>query len=63
MGDIAIGQYLLAISVLLSRLLTRNELRLERLKQLEVTAIFGVPGDFTLSFLDVVEDTPGLEWL
>ncbi|TDL28903.1 pyruvate decarboxylase [Rickenella mellea] len=36
---------------------------LERLKQLGVTKMFGVPGDFTLGFLDLVEDCQGIDWV
>ncbi|TRM64754.1 thiamine diphosphate-binding protein [Schizophyllum amplum] len=36
---------------------------LERLVQLGVKYIFGVPGDFNLGFLDLVEDHPHLEWV
>ncbi|KIY74163.1 pyruvate decarboxylase [Cylindrobasidium torrendii FP15055 ss-10] len=35
---------------------------IERLKQLGVTTMFGVPGDFNLGFLDLVEDDPVLDW-
>ncbi|KAF8917083.1 thiamine diphosphate-binding protein [Mucidula mucida] len=35
---------------------------LERLKQLGVTTMFGVPGDFNLGFLDLVEDDTGIDW-
>jgi len=35
----------------------------ERLVQLGVTQIFGVPGDFNLGFLDFIEDHPKLEWV
>ncbi|KAK4058260.1 hypothetical protein OIO90_000417 [Microbotryomycetes sp. JL221] len=36
---------------------------LERLIQLDVVKMFGVPGDFNLSFLDLVEDHQQLEWI
>ncbi|KAF8334667.1 pyruvate Decarboyxlase [Cantharellus anzutake] len=36
---------------------------LERLTQLQVTALFGLPGDFNLAFLDLVEDNPGIQWV
>ncbi|KDE07528.1 hypothetical protein MVLG_02199 [Microbotryum lychnidis-dioicae p1A1 Lamole] len=36
---------------------------LERLAQLDVRAIQGVPGDFNLAFLDLVEDHKQLEWI
>jgi len=34
----------------------------QRLKQLDVDTIFGVPGDFTLSLLDYVTQVEGLKW-
>ncbi|KAG5642153.1 hypothetical protein DXG03_003557 [Asterophora parasitica] len=36
---------------------------LARLEQLRVTSIFGVPGDFNLGFLDLVEDHPTIDWI
>ncbi|SCV71113.1 BQ2448_2701 [Microbotryum intermedium] len=36
---------------------------LERLAQLDVRTIQGVPGDFNLAFLDLVEDHTKLEWI
>ncbi|THH20547.1 hypothetical protein EW146_g826 [Bondarzewia mesenterica] len=36
---------------------------LERLTQLGVTSMFGVPGDFNLGFLDLVEDHEKIEWI
>ncbi|KAI0317507.1 pyruvate decarboxylase [Amylostereum chailletii] len=36
---------------------------LERLAQLNVSSLFGVPGDFNLGFLDLVEDHPTIEWI
>ncbi|KAI0035188.1 pyruvate decarboxylase [Vararia minispora EC-137] len=36
---------------------------LERLAQLGVQSVFGVPGDFNLGFLDLVDDHPKLEWI
>ncbi|KAI0373921.1 pyruvate decarboxylase [Pilatotrama ljubarskyi] len=35
----------------------------ERLVQLGVTKMFGVPGDFNLGFLDFVEDHPKIDWV
>lgn len=35
----------------------------ERLVQLGVTKMFGVPGDFNLGFLDFVEDHPNIDWV
>ncbi|KAJ7209307.1 thiamine diphosphate-binding protein [Mycena pura] len=36
---------------------------LARLAQLKVTQMFGVPGDFNLGFLDLVEDHPTVDWV
>ncbi|KAF8315670.1 pyruvate decarboxylase [Clavulina sp. PMI_390] len=36
---------------------------LERLSQLGVTSLFGVPGDFNLAFLDLVEAHPSIKWV
>jgi pyruvate decarboxylase len=36
---------------------------LTRLAQLDVTAMFGLPGDFNLGFLDLVEDHPDIDWI
>ncbi|KAI5123447.1 hypothetical protein M0805_008819 [Coniferiporia weirii] len=36
---------------------------LARLEQLGVTHMFGVPGDFNLGFLDLVEDHKSIEWV
>ncbi|KAF8964240.1 pyruvate decarboxylase THI3 [Flammula alnicola] len=36
---------------------------LTRLAQLGVTAMFGLPGDFNLGFLDLVEDHPQIDWV
>lgn len=36
---------------------------LTRLTQLGVKHMFGVPGDFNLGFLDLVEDHPDIEWV
>jgi hypothetical protein len=36
---------------------------LERLAALEVRHIFGVPGDYNLALLDVIEAHPTLEWI
>jgi TPP-dependent 2-oxoacid decarboxylase len=35
----------------------------KRLKQLGVKHVFGLPGDFNLRFLDLVEDEEGIEWV
>ncbi|KAI8993998.1 pyruvate decarboxylase [Trametes punicea] len=35
----------------------------ERLVQLGVTKMFGVPGDFNLGFLDFVDDHPKIDWV
>ncbi|QEU61535.1 Pdc1 [Kluyveromyces lactis] len=34
----------------------------ERLKQVEVQTIFGLPGDFNLSLLDKIYEVPGMRW-
>ncbi|KAJ7612337.1 thiamine diphosphate-binding protein [Mycena polygramma] len=36
---------------------------LARLQQLKVTKMFGVPGDFNLGFLDLVEDHSTIDWV
>jgi len=36
---------------------------LARLEQLGVRSMFGVPGDFNLEFLDLVEDHPKIDWV
>jgi len=36
---------------------------LARLSELGVTSMFGVPGDFNLGFLDLVEDHPTIDWV
>jgi len=36
---------------------------LDRVAGLGITAIFGVPGDFNLAFLDLIEEHPKLEWI
>jgi indolepyruvate decarboxylase len=36
---------------------------LDRLAELGVTHVFGVPGDFTLGFLDHVDAHPAIEWV
>lgn len=40
-----------------------GEYLIKRLKQLGVKHLFGVPGDFNLKFLDLVEDEEGIEWV
>lgn len=34
----------------------------ERLKQVEVQTVFGLPGDFNLSLLDKIYEVPGMRW-
>ncbi|SCW02705.1 LAFE_0F12464g1_1 [Lachancea fermentati] len=34
----------------------------ERLKQVDVTTIFGLPGDFNLRLLDEIYEVPGIRW-
>lgn len=36
---------------------------LEALKRYGITHIFGVPGDYNLSFLDYIEDMDGVDWI
>ncbi|KAJ3776190.1 pyruvate decarboxylase [Lentinula raphanica] len=36
---------------------------LRRLEELGVKSFFGVPGDFNLGFLDLVDDYPGIDWI
>ncbi|KAJ4474344.1 thiamine diphosphate-binding protein [Lentinula aciculospora] len=36
---------------------------LHRLEELGVKSFFGVPGDFNLGFLDLVDDYPGIDWV
>ncbi|KAI0920093.1 hypothetical protein AcV7_006086 [Taiwanofungus camphoratus] len=40
-----------------------GEYLVQRLVQLGVTKMFGVPGDFNLGFLDFVEDNPNIDWV
>lgn len=42
---------------------TVGEYLLERLVQIGVKSVFGVPGDFNLGFLDFVENHPNLDWI
>lgn len=35
----------------------------QRIQQVGVTHIFGVPGDFNLQLLDHIYDAKGLEWV
>ncbi|KAJ6512212.1 pyruvate decarboxylase [Mycena vitilis] len=43
--------------------ITIGDYLLARLEQLKVTKMFGVPGDFNLGFLDLVEDHPAIDWV
>ncbi|KAL1921493.1 uncharacterized protein VTP21DRAFT_11209 [Calcarisporiella thermophila] len=43
--------------------LTIAEYLLERLKELGIKDVFGVPGDFSLGFLDYIEDDKDLNWV
>lgn len=43
--------------------ITVAEYLLNRLKEMSIHSIFGVPGDYNLSFLDFIEDFPGLKWI
>lgn len=44
-------------------LITISDYILKRLEQLNVTSIFGVPGDFNMPFLDFIEDHPTIQWI
>ncbi|KAJ7644076.1 thiamine diphosphate-binding protein [Roridomyces roridus] len=46
-----------------SKPITISDYLLTRLEQLNVTKMFGVPGDFNLAFLDFVEDHPTIDWV
>ncbi|KAJ7700491.1 thiamine diphosphate-binding protein [Mycena rosella] len=46
-----------------SELIEVGNYLLARLEQLKVTNMFGVPGDFNLGFLDLVEDHPSINWV
>ncbi|KAM6494211.1 pyruvate decarboxylase [Amanita muscaria] len=46
-----------------SEKITISNYLLTRLEQLGVKSMFGVPGDFNLGFLDVVEDHPTIDWI
>ncbi|KAF8580115.1 pyruvate decarboxylase [Ramaria rubella] len=43
--------------------ITIGQYLLTRLAQLNVKSMFGVPGDFNLGFLDLVEDHESIEWV
>ena len=36
---------------------------LDRLRHIGVSRIYGVPGDYNLEFLELVERTPGIEFI
>jgi indolepyruvate decarboxylase len=42
---------------------TIGQYLLNRLSEIGIRDIFGVPGDYNLSFLDYVEDNPNLNWI
>ncbi|KAF7291579.1 Pyruvate decarboxylase [Mycena chlorophos] len=46
-----------------SALIFVGDYLLKRLEQLKVTKMFGVPGDFNLGFLDLVEDHATIDWV
>ncbi|KAI0770183.1 pyruvate decarboxylase [Fomes fomentarius] len=50
-------------STLAAETLYVGQYLVERLVQLGVTKMFGVPGDFNLGFLDFVEDHPKIDWV
>ncbi|ORX59033.1 pyruvate decarboxylase [Hesseltinella vesiculosa] len=41
---------------------TIGDYLLKRIKELGIDTIFGVPGDFNMKFLDLIEDDPDLVW-
>ncbi|TRM60352.1 thiamine diphosphate-binding protein [Schizophyllum amplum] len=43
--------------------ITVGDYLLARLDQLQITNMFGLPGDFNLGFLDLVEDHPNIHWV
>ncbi|KAH9480463.1 Putative pyruvate decarboxylase C3G9.11c [Psilocybe cubensis] len=43
--------------------ITIGKYLLTRLSQLGVRSMFGLPGDFNLGFLDVVDDFPDIDWV
>ncbi|OJA07786.1 hypothetical protein AZE42_06734, partial [Rhizopogon vesiculosus] len=43
--------------------ITISDYILKRLEQLDVTSIFGLPGDFNMPFLDFIEDHPTIQWI
>ncbi|KAM5533631.1 hypothetical protein V8D89_012744 [Ganoderma adspersum] len=51
------------VSALAGETMYVGQYLVERLAQLGVTKMFGVPGDFNLGFLDFVEDHPQIEWV
>ncbi len=43
--------------------ITLGEYLFQRLRQLDVRSIFGLPGDFNLALLDHIDDVEGLRWV
>lgn len=43
--------------------ITVGEYFLARMAQLSVKQVYGVPGDYNLGFLDLIEDHPDLDWV
>src|SRR5271154_5399502 len=42
---------------------TIGDFLLRRLRELGISNIFGVAGDFNLEFLEQLEETPGMHWI
>ena len=43
--------------------ISSSDYLLSQLKRYGITELFGVPGDYTLSFLDVVEASEDVKWI
>ncbi|ODV98341.1 hypothetical protein PACTADRAFT_53720 [Pachysolen tannophilus NRRL Y-2460] len=43
--------------------ITLGQYLFERLHQLKVDSVFGVPGDFNLRLLDDIDEVPGMRWI
>ncbi|KAI9261719.1 pyruvate decarboxylase PdcB [Sporodiniella umbellata] len=42
--------------------ITIGQYLINRLKEIEIDVIFGVPGDFNMTLLDIIEDDPDITW-
>ncbi|KAG7696985.1 hypothetical protein KL930_002564 [Ogataea haglerorum] len=62
-SDALSGQYHQLVNSINSDYITISEYILLRIYQLGIRSIFGVPGDFNLSFLEHLYDVDGLEWI